>query len=396
MNVTTKISDAHNAEVLIERARTLVPALRQRAAQTNAVRQLPSETIADYQRLGLTRCLQPAMFGGANSNYHVFSKMLRVLAQGCGSSAWVAAVHGEHSWIVGNFPLEAQHEMWDGNPYAVASASVAPNGTAERVDGGGFRLSGRWGFASGVDHAQWILLGAMLKGSGAPEPWMFLLPIGAVEIIDDWHVMGLAGTGSKSVTCKDVMVPAPRGVSLRDLKRGTAPGGKVHADNPLFRTPRHMLALFSLSSVVVGLAERSVAELVEFNRERRSRGQRVADLESIQLMVAEASALADAAALMGEHTIESNIRLVASGAEITPLDITRSRRNASYTARLAHSAVKLIFEAAGGTALQLSNPLQEILRDVTAGTSHVSITWNRAAVYDGQVRLGVPVDIDMV
>src|SRR5262245_18034593 len=132
------------------------------------------------------------MFGGSDSYYHVFSKMLRVLAHGCGSSAWVAAVHGEHSWIVGSYPLEAQHEMWDSNPYAVASASVAPNGAAERVPGG-FRLSGRWGFASGIDHADWILLGAMLKGSGAPEPWMFLLPIGQVEIIDDWHVMGLAG-----------------------------------------------------------------------------------------------------------------------------------------------------------------------------------------------------------
>src|SRR5262245_43191805 len=101
MNITTRPPDA--PEVLIARARTLVPALRQRAAQTIAARQLPKETIADFQRLGLTRCLQPATFGGSDSNYHVFSKMLRVLARGCGSSAWVAAVHGEHSWIVGSF-----------------------------------------------------------------------------------------------------------------------------------------------------------------------------------------------------------------------------------------------------------------------------------------------------
>jgi 3-hydroxy-9,10-secoandrosta-1,3,5(10)-triene-9,17-dione monooxygenase len=395
MNITTRPSDTQTAEVLIERARTLIPALRQRAPQTNSARQLPKDTIADYRRLGLTRCLQPAMFGGSDSNYHVFSKMLRVLARGCGSSAWVAAVHGEHSWIVGSFPLEAQHEMWDSNPHAVASASVAPNGIAERV-AGGFRLSGRWGFASGIDHADWILLGAMLKDGGAPEPWMFLLPIGQVEIIDDWHVMGLCGTGSKSLTVKDVMIPAARGVSLRDLRRGTAPGGKVHAHNPLYRTPRHMMALFSLSSVVVGLAERAVDDLCEFNRERRSRGQRIADLESIQLMVAEASAQADAAAVLSERSIEDNIRLVESGQEISSLDIARSRRNASYAARLAQSSVRLIFEAAGGTALQLSNPLQEIYRDISAGASHVSITWNRAAVFDGQIRLGVPVDMELI
>ena len=93
-----------NPEILIERARSLVPALRQRSKQATAERRLPQETIDDFRRLGLTRCLQPAMFGGFGSDYRVFSKMLRTLAQGCGSSAWVAAVHGEHSWVVGNFP----------------------------------------------------------------------------------------------------------------------------------------------------------------------------------------------------------------------------------------------------------------------------------------------------
>src|SRR5512139_4039744 len=162
MNITAKISDTHDAEALIERARSLVPALRRRAAQTLAERKLPQETIADFRRLGLTRCLQPVMFGGYGSDYRVFSKMLRALAQGCGSSAWVGAVHGEHNWVIGNYPEEAQREVWGGNPDAVASASVAPNGTAEQVSGG-FRLSGRWGFASGIDHAQWILLGGMVQ-----------------------------------------------------------------------------------------------------------------------------------------------------------------------------------------------------------------------------------------
>ena len=199
--------------------------------------------------------------------------------------------------------------------------SVAPNGVAEPV-AGGYRLNGRWSFASGCDHAQWMLLGAMLKGGGQPEAWMFLLPISQVEIIDDWHVMGLSGTGSKSIVVKDVMVPAARAVSMHHLKRGTAPGAKVHAGNPLYRTPRHLLALFSLSSVIVGLAERAVAELVEYNRERRSRGLRVADIEAVQLMVAEASAQAETAALVGEHTIDRNIRLVEVGAG----DHRRARR----------------------------------------------------------------------
>jgi alkylation response protein AidB-like acyl-CoA dehydrogenase len=383
------------SEILIERARSLIPALRQRAPQAAADRKLPQETIDDFRRLGLTRCLQPAMFGGFASDYRVFSKMLRVLAQGCGSSAWVCAVHGEHNWVIGNFPESAQREVWGDNPNAVASASVAPNGSAEPV-AGGHRLSGRWSFASGCDHAQWLLLGGMTKGSGQPQPRMFLVPKTQVEIVDDWHVMGLCGTGSKSVVVKDVMVPAARSVSMRELKTGTAPGAAVHAGNALYRTPRNLLALFSLSSPIVGLAERAVAEFVEFTRERRSRGLRVADLEAVQLMVAEAAAQAETAALVGEYTIDRNSSLVEARQEITAEQVAWSRRNASYSTQLAQSAVKLIFEAAGGTALYTGNPLQEIFRDTMAASAHLSLTWHRSAPMYGQIRLGLPVDFDTI
>jgi resorcinol 4-hydroxylase (FADH2) len=395
MNITAKISDTQNAETLIEGARSLVPALRQRAAQTAAERKLPKETIADFQRLGLTRCLQPAMFGGYGSDYRVLSKMLRALAQGCGSSAWVAAVHGEHNWVIGNYPEEAQREVWGSNPHAVASASVAPNGTAEKVSGG-FRLSGRWGFASGIDHAQWILLGGMAKGTGKPEPWMFLLPIADVEIVDDWHVMGLCGTGSKSVVVKEAIVPAARAVTLHDLRHGTAPGAAVNPNHAMYRTPRNLMAVFSLSSVVVGLAERAVAELIDFTRERRSRGMRVADIEAVQLMVSEAAAQAEAAALIGETTIERSTALVEARQEITVEQVAWARRNASYSTKLAQSAAQLIFEAAGGTALYTASPLQEIYRDIAAGAAHVSLTWHRFAPFYAQVKLGQTVDFDSI
>jgi alkylation response protein AidB-like acyl-CoA dehydrogenase len=395
MNDTATTTDARteSAEILIERARSLIPTLRRRSAQATADRRLPQETIDDFQRLELTRCLQPALFGGFASDYRVFSKMVRTLAQGCGSSAWVAAVHGEHDWVLGNFSAEAQHEVWDGNPQAVASASVAPNGTAEPV-AGGHRLSGRWGFASGCDHAQWIVLGSTAKGGAAPEVRMFLLPMTEVEIIDDWNVMGLCGTGSKSIAVKDVFVPAARSVTMHDLKRGTAPGAAVHAGHALYRTPRNLLALFSLSSVVVGLAERAVAEFVDFTRERRSRGLRVADLEAVQLMVSEAAAQAEAAVLVGEHTIECNTAMVEARQEIGAEQVAWSRRNAAYSTQLAHSAVKLIFEAAGGTALYASNPLQEIFRDITAASAHLSLSWHRSAPMYGQIRLGLPAEFD--
>jgi alkylation response protein AidB-like acyl-CoA dehydrogenase len=295
--------------------------------------------------------------------------------------------------VVGQFPESAQHAVWDGEPFAVVSASFMVGRTAEAV-AGGHRLSGQWGYVSGCDYAQWVLLHATVKGSSPPEARMFLVPMNEVEIIDDWDVLGLRGTGSKSVTVKNLLVPADRSVSIHELKTGAAPGAAVHADNPLYRTPRNMLALFSLSTVNVGLAERAVAEFVEFTRARQSRGVRVAGLEAMQLMVAEASAQADTAALIGEHTIDRATSMVEARQTITADDVAWSRRNASYSTQLAQSAVRLIFEAAGGAALYAGNPLQEIFRDTMAASAHLSLTWHRAAPPYGQLRLGLPVEFD--
>ena len=164
----------------------------------------------------------------------------------------------------------------------------------------------------------------------------------------------------------------------------------------MYRTPRNLMAVFSLSSVVVGLAERAVAELVDFTRERRSRGMRVADIEAVQLMVSEAAAQAEAAALIGENTIERSTALVEARQEITVEQVAWARRNASYSTKLAQSAAQLIFEAAGGTALYTASPLQEIYRDIAAGAAHVSLTWHRFAPFYAQVKLGQTVDFDSI
>ena len=393
VNIAVTSARKDSAEILIERARSLVPVLRQRAAQTNAERRLPKETVEDYRRLELTRCLQPAMFGGRASNYRVFSKMLRTLAQGCGSSAWVAGVHGEHSWVIGQYAERAQREVWDGNPLAVASASIPPTGAAERAPGGHL-VTGKWSYASGCDYAQWLLLNGAVKDGGKREERMFLVPVGEVEIVDDWHVMGLAGTGSKSVVLKNVAVPDYRSISMHELKTGTGPGAAVHRDNALYRTPRGLLASFSLSSVCVGLAERAIAEFEDITRNRLSRGVRVAELEAVQLKLAEASVQTETIAALIEQTIDRNIEAVESGREITAEQVAWTKRNSSYATQMSRTVVSTIFEIAGGSALYASNPLQEIFRDTMAGTSHLSLTWHRTAPAYGQIRFGLPVDFD--
>src|SRR5258708_8320001 len=202
--------------VLLERARGLIPRLAERAPAATAARQVPAETIAEYRDAGILRILQPRRFGGMEGRFSLFSRIVEELPWGCASSAWVYAVLAEHQWILAQYPEAAQIDVWGDNPEAVASSSLAPRAAAQPV-AGGWRLSGHYSFSSGCDHAQWVILGVFLGETGDPRSVAYLLvPLAEIEIVDDWQVLGLAGTGSKSLILHDVFVPQHRCVMLSD------------------------------------------------------------------------------------------------------------------------------------------------------------------------------------
>ena len=217
---------------LLDQARALIPALAERAAATTAGRNVADETIVDFHRTCILRILQPRRFGGHQLRFCLFSRIVETLTEGCASSAWVYAVFGEHQWIIASYPLQAQIDVWGDDPLAVASSSLAPRAVATRA-AGGWRLSGRYPFSSGCCHARWAIIGAFLGKDGDPRSVGYLLvPFAEIEIIDDWHVLGLAGTGSRSLRLRDVFVPDHRCVMLDDLHAGTPPGALVHPDFP--------------------------------------------------------------------------------------------------------------------------------------------------------------------
>jgi 3-hydroxy-9,10-secoandrosta-1,3,5(10)-triene-9,17-dione monooxygenase len=238
---------------LLDDARALVPALADRAAATNANRDVPHETIADFHRIGILRIIQPRRFGGLQLRFSLFSRIVEILTEGCASSAWIYAVLGEHQWLLASYPLQAQIDVWGDDPRALASSSLAPRATAERTTGG-WRLSGQYPFSSGSTHARWAIIGAFLGKHGDPAGIAYLLvPFNDIEIIDDWHVLGLAGTGSRSLLLRDVFVPEHRCVLLSELFAGTAPGAEVHPDYPLVRAPRGLMVNYSLPPVAIAL-----------------------------------------------------------------------------------------------------------------------------------------------
>ena len=374
--------------MLLEAARALVPRLADRAAAAAAARQLPAETIAEYHAAGILRILQPRRFGGMQGRFSLFSRIVEELSWGCASSAWVYAVLAEHQWIVTAYPDQAQIDVWGDDPRAVAASSLAPRAAATRT-AGGWRLSGRYRFSSGCDYAQWAILGAFLGEMGDMRHAAYLLvPFSDIEIVDDWHVLGLRGTGSKSLLLHDVFIPEHRAVLIADFFAGNVPGAKVHPDYPVVWAPRGFLVSYSLPPVAIALGGKALEVATRALSTRVSRGvTRLAQSEVVQMAVGEAAAAIDVATRLLHWGRDYSSEAVASGRHIDPSEALRARRDMVYAQHQVKGAVDRLCELCGARWTYDADPLQEIRRDIEIILTHHAASRQAAMVPWGQFLL---------
>jgi 3-hydroxy-9,10-secoandrosta-1,3,5(10)-triene-9,17-dione monooxygenase len=352
---------------------------------------LPDETIADFHRLGILRVVQPRRFGGHQASFALFSEIVEILAEGCAASAWVYAVLAEHQWIIACMPDQAQIDVWGDNPAAVASSSLAPRETAQRTTGG-WRLSGRYSFSSGCLHAQWAIIGAKAEDAAGNKPIRYMLvPMHHIEIVDDWHVLGLRGTGSCSLVLQDVFIPEHRTILFKDLLDGTTPGSAILPEYSLLRAPRGYLVPFSLAPVTFTLARRALNLVSATLRTRISRGTKeVARSEVVQMRLGEAAAAIESAVLIMHTRRAQSIAAVESGTLITPEAIARNRRDVTFAADLLRKGMDTLMEVSGARSVYDTDPLQALVRDVMTIGTHFALSWQAAMVPYGQIMLGLP------
>ena len=374
--------------VLLERARALIPRLAERAPAATAARQLPPETIAEYRDAGILRILQPKRFGGLQGRFSLFSRIVEELTYGCASSAWVYAVLAEHQWIIAQYPEQAQIDVWGDDPEAVAASSLAPREAARRVPGG-WRLSGYYPFSSGCDYAQWAIIGAFLGEKGDPRHIAYLLvPLAEAEIVDDWQVLGLLGTGSKSLVLHDVFVPEHRSVTVSDLFAGTPPGALVHPDYPVLRAPRGFLVSYSLPPVAIALGRRALDVACAALAKRVSRGvTKVAESEVVQMAIGEAAAAIDVATMLLHAGRESSTAAVSSGRRITEAEALRARRDMVYAQHQVGGALDRLCELDGARWVYDSDQLGAIRRDVMTILTHHAASRQAAMAPYGKMLL---------
>jgi resorcinol 4-hydroxylase (FADH2) len=378
---------------LLARARAIAELARERAQQTEADRRVGDDMIARMRQADLFRVMQPRAYGGFEYGFDVFAQIVAAIAAGCGSTGWVYALLASHQWLIACFSKAAQDEVWQDRS-ALAAGSYAPVGRAVAADGG-YRLSGAGSFCSGCDNAQWQLLGGMIpQPDAALRPGFFLLRTGECIIDDNWHTMGLAGTGSKNIVARDAFVPAHRALAFAELADATAPGMRANA-NPLYRQSFLAVLPIAIVSPVLGMAEGALADFLAMAGERTTRGavaggnRRMAELTTVQLRLAEASACIDAARLLMFRDLAEAFETAARGEPISMDVRLRNRRDQAFCVRLLVGAIDALFLAAGGQGLFLDQPLQRAWRDAHGAASHISLNWDATGSMYGQYMLGL-------
>jgi alkylation response protein AidB-like acyl-CoA dehydrogenase len=378
-----------DATALVARARALAPLLAAHAAEAERLRQ-PVDAVVDALRdARVFDLLLPRAYGGLELDLDTFLEVGLALGEGDASMGWVACFYIEHVWIFSQFPASFQRELFAPQRAVLAPAALSPSGTATR-EGGGYRLTGTWPWGTGVMHAEWVMLGALVEredGSPLPDLRFFAMPASDVKVEDTWHVDGMCGTGSHDIRADEVFVPADRCTSLLDLSNARGPGATLH-DAPLYRTPMVPILALAACMPAVGQARNAVRRFRERMHERTllyTQGRQsekpaaqarlaLVDLEARDVERALRAQVGGVMTLRDAATLEDRARWAAGFASI----VDRSKR-----------IVQTVCDASGAHAHFADSPLQRALRDVNMLSCHAVFDLDARLETYGRILLGI-------
>jgi alkylation response protein AidB-like acyl-CoA dehydrogenase len=385
----SSLPDEHE---LLRRAYDCAAALRPRGLEIARARKVPEDVMIDLDARGLLQLARPACYGGRDMSMATILRIGRALGSGDASVAWVYCVSSSHDHLVGMYPKQVQDEYW-ASEQPLCASSYMPTGQATQVHEG-WMISGKWSFCSGIDYCGWIVVGAITVTQGekpTPELRLFMLKKSELTVVDDWHVMGLAGTGSKSVVIDNVVIPNDRVLRNSDVMAGKTPGGAIHA-NPLYRTSVWPLFGFSIIAPATGIARGAFDFMA--SQLRVKPGASASPLDAKQLVtqqhLAEAGALIDAAELLYERGLQETTELIQSEKDL-PIDLrVRNRRDQAYLAGMCRKAVDILIRMSGGRGIREEGAVQRAFRDLYAISAHPGGNWDVASSSYGSVLLGGP------
>jgi len=385
-----------DTQELIQRARKLAPALKARAAEADRTRRVPDASIRELLDAQLFQILAPRRFGGFEDRFSTVMDIGLELARGCGSTAWLYCLLCNHHWILAQYPLEAQEEVYGGRMHAFFPQTVSGKGTAKKVDGG-YRVSGQWGFATGVDFSDWVS-GTCSRDKENPHPLEdrlnFLARTSEVDVVDNWFTSGMRATGSRDFILKDVFVPDRRIVTQADMLGGKSPGRRALPEYTMLGAPYFSVLLSAVLGPLLGLTLRTIEEFIAYTKGRVGiAGINHSARSSTQMKLGYAQVRYDAMYRVARAIFEEIEQALTRGEKIRAEQKIRNRRDAAYVGDECTKIVDYLVDSAGSRGQHESSPFQMIQRDVHTIRTHIVFDLEDATEAYGRQMLGLPIDV---
>jgi 3-hydroxy-9,10-secoandrosta-1,3,5(10)-triene-9,17-dione monooxygenase len=376
-------------EKLLEDLQAMVPALRERGGVAEETGRIPEETIEELKRINAFNAIVPKAYGGLEVEFPIVPQIFRTLGRGCVSTAWCMGFLIYHNFQFSFYNKKAQDEAFGGRGYTMAAGLIVPAGEAKRVEGG-FVLNGRWNYATGILHCDYVAVPAPVVGDGEPEFYRFYVPVEDVEILDTWHVAAMKATGSRDITLTDVFVPEHRGIPVESLRERTAPGLDINT-GPMWQVPILTFMVFGSVGPLVGAAEalfEMVSDILKTKVGAYS-GDQQSGLMSQRIRLARIKMELDATIGLLEKTADSVWSMVCNGETLTREQRTETRMVISHVAKKCHEIVDELAHAAGSRGTFLESPIQRFHRDANSLATHAIFEYDHVGSLFGGTLLGI-------
>ena len=378
---------------LLEAAAALAPSLRAESDAIEAARRLPPAIVDQLARAGLFRMLVPRALGGGEVAPVTMIRAIEAVTRGDSAAGWCVMVGATSGLVSAYLPADAAREVY-GDPLAVTSGVFAASGKA--IDEGDhYRVSGRWSFASGVEHTSHRMVGVvvtdaagqpLLEPTGVPVIRHVLVRAEDTRVIDTWNVSGLRGTGSHDLGVEGAIVSKRWSASLL--------GGRPQHDGVLYRFPLFGLLSLGIAAVALGVAREAIDALTALATPASSK-KSLAHRELVQAHVAEAEGLVRSARALLLAAAGEATAVAAARGPVTPRDRALLRLSATQATRASARAVDLMYSAGGGSSIYAQSPLQRHFRDIHVATQHAMVAEGTYALV-GRALLGLSSDAGML
>jgi alkylation response protein AidB-like acyl-CoA dehydrogenase len=358
------VEESGQAAALVEAARGFVPRIRQLARQMEIDRQLDDDLVEDMDKAGLFSVVVPKRWGGPGLGPHELNKVVETVAHGDVSTAWVTGFYNIHNWLLCRYPLGVQETLFADGPSVRAAAILSPPGTAERIDGG-LRLSGRWGYATGMLHASHALVPVMIDGV---LHWA-IVPAEQLEILDDWDVAAMAATGSVSIMAAGAVVPESWALSFHKMMSATDHDGVFH-EEMVMRLPFSALT-YGTASLYVGALDAAVEMMRE--RMETSSGQNSPPRKERSIMRVRWVNAYETARIMHmvrDAATEEALQVARLGRPQTLEEEARAQLHILHLRHTVRDTLRDLVDGNGTSGYKSDNHLRRMSADVAMVSTH--------------------------